>query len=216
MKEQKVVFRRIPKNETLIIYIHGKGGTAEEAEHYKVLFSDCDVVGLDYKSETPWEAKEEFPPLFQKLCKGYSRVILIANSIGAYLSMCALPQESIDTAYFISPIVNMEKLICDMMQWANVSESELREMGTVKTNFGETLSWEYLSYVRSHLIQWTVPTDILYGGQDNLTGLKTITDFANNHGAGLTVMENGEHWFHTPEQMEFLDKWLMGGYYGNR
>ena len=31
-----------------VIYIHGKGGDAEEALHYKSLFSDCDVIGLDY------------------------------------------------------------------------------------------------------------------------------------------------------------------------
>lgn len=31
-----------------VIYIHGKGGNAEEAIHYKPLFSNCDVIGLDY------------------------------------------------------------------------------------------------------------------------------------------------------------------------
>ena len=25
----------------------------------------------------------------------------------------------------------------------------------------------------------------------------------------LTVMENGEHWFHTEEQMKFLDEWIL-------
>ena len=41
-----------------VIYIHGKGGNAEEAIHYKPLFSDCDVIGLDYTAQFPWEAKE--------------------------------------------------------------------------------------------------------------------------------------------------------------
>ena len=31
--------------------------------------------------------------------------------------------------------------------------------------------------------------------------------FAEKTGAGLTVMKNGEHWFHTAEQMAFLDRW---------
>ena len=35
-------------------------------------------------------------------------MILIANSIGAYFSMCALTQEIIVKAYFISHIVNIE------------------------------------------------------------------------------------------------------------
>jgi len=30
-------------------------------------------------------------------------------------------------------------------------------------------------------------------------------------GAELTVMEEGEHWFHTDEQMRFLDNWIMKG-----
>lgn len=192
-----------------VLYVHGKGGTAAEADHYKPLFPDHDVVGLDYRAETPWEARSEFPTIFQTLSVGYDHVILIANSIGAYFSMCALPQEKIQKAYFISPIVDMEKLIRNMMLWAHVSEEELREKKTIQTAFGETLSWEYLSYVRNQPLHWAVPTEILYGAQDNLTTLETIADFATSHDAGLTVMENGEHWFHTPEQMSFLDAWLM-------
>lgn len=95
-----------------------------------------------------------------------------------------------------------------MMCWANVTEKELAEKQVIETDFGECLSWEYLSWVRKHPIKWNVPTEILYGGQDNLTSEDMINDFAKNHGAGLTVMENGEHWFHTEQQMAFLDKWL--------
>ena len=43
-----------------ILYIHGKGGHAAEADHYRTLFPEADVVGLDYRSETPWDAQEEF------------------------------------------------------------------------------------------------------------------------------------------------------------
>lgn len=196
------------QNKALILYIHGKGGTSNEAEHYKPFFPNCEVVGFDYKAETPWEAKSEFSLGFQSLSTGYERVILIANSIGAYFSMCTLPQEKIEKAYFISPIVDMEKLIGSMMLWANVSEDELRERKKIKTTFGETLSWEYLCYVRRHPIRWNVPTEILYGGKDNLTARETLTAFADAHGASLTVMENGEHWFHTAEQMKFLDDWI--------
>lgn len=40
-----------------VIYIHGKGGKAEEAMHYRPLFPDCDVIGFEYKAQTPWEAE---------------------------------------------------------------------------------------------------------------------------------------------------------------
>jgi len=32
--------------------------------------------------------------------------------------------------------------------------------------------------------------------------------YAEKHGARVTVMENGEHWFHTAEQLLFLDEWI--------
>ena len=76
------------------------------------------------------------------------------------------------------------------------------------TASGETLFWDYLCYVREHPIRWTAPTRILYGSRDNLTSYETIAAFAEAHGAALTVMEGGEHWFHTEEQMRFLDQWI--------
>lgn len=48
----------------LVIYVHGKGGTADESKHFKPLFVDCDVIGFDYQSEKPWEAKDEFSCFF--------------------------------------------------------------------------------------------------------------------------------------------------------
>ena len=192
----------------LVIYVHGKGGSAEEAKHYQSLFSESEVIGFDYKSQTPWEAKSEFSKFYDLNSKGYDSVILIANSIGAFFSMNALSEKKIDKALFISPIVNMEKLITDMMAWSNVTEAELKSKGEIPTIFGETLSWEYLCYVRNNPIEWSIPTCILYGEKDNLTSIDTMSAFAKQIGATLTIMENGEHWFHTNEQMEFLDNWI--------
>jgi len=191
-----------------ILYIHGKGGSAEESEHYKPLFPDCEVIGLDYQTFSPWETGKEIRIAVEELKNRYENVVLIANSIGAFFSMNADIDEMIKKAFFISPIVNMEKLITDMMKWANVTEQELESKGVIHTDFGEDLSWEYLSYVRSHPIEWQVPTQILYGRNDHLTSLETITRFANKHQATLTVMEGGEHWFHTEKQMVFLDNWI--------
>ena len=39
----------------LAVYVHGKGGNATESEHYKPLLPEYDVIGFDYKSETPWD-----------------------------------------------------------------------------------------------------------------------------------------------------------------
>ena len=192
----------------LVIYIHGKGGNAEEANHYRPLFAKSDVIGFDYISQNPWDAKNEFSNFFDSCSKTYDEVILIANSIGAFFSMTALGSKNISKAFFISPIVDMEKLITDMMMWANVTENELRSKKQIPTEFGETLSWEYLCYVREHPIKWHIPTCILYGEKDNLTSKDTIYEFADKIDAALTIMKDGEHWFHTNEQMQFIDDWI--------
>lgn len=192
----------------LAVYVHGKGGNASEAEHYKTLFLECEVIGFDYRAENPWEAKTEFPAFFDEQKKHFDEIYLIANSIGAFFSMGSLTEKQVRKAFMISPIVDMERLICDMMNWANVTESELRERGEIATNFGETLSWKYLCYVRDNPVCWRVPTSVLYGERDNLTSFPTISAFAEKTGASLTVMADGEHWFHTDEQMRFLDKWF--------
>ena len=145
----------------IVIYVHGKGGNADEAKHYQPLFAESDVIGFDYKSQNPWEAKREFSDFHDLHSKGYDSIILVANSIGAFFSMNALAEKNISKALFISPIVNMEKLITDMMTWANVTEDELCHKKEITTNFGETLSWEYLCYVREHPVIWDTPTAIL-------------------------------------------------------
>lgn len=191
-----------------VVYIHGKGGSAEEAEYYKSLFNNCDVFGFNYKSETPWDAKTEFTEYFDEISENYDTVYIIANSIGAYFTMNASLNDKIRKAFFISPVVDMEKLITDMMMWSNVTEVELREKREIATSFGETLSWEYLCYVRDNPIKWGIPTHILYGENDNLTSFETISAFAEKIGATLDVMAGGEHWFHTKEQMDYLDQWI--------
>ena len=186
-----------------LIYIHGQYGSPEEAEHYRPLFPGCEVIGFDYKAQTPWEAEREFAEYFNGLGftnggissdepkgKSIRSIGIIANSIGAFYAMCALAGRNIAVAYFISPIVDLERI-----------ESV-------------TLDEEHLRYVRQHPIDWHVPTHILYGENDNLTSLATISDFVRRTGATLEVMPGGEHWFHTPEQMASLDRWLLQYLYG--
>lgn len=194
--------------KNIVIYIHGKGGSAAEAGHYKPLFPGSEVIGFDYHAQSPWEATEEFPRFFAGRRGRCGSLTLIANSIGAFFSMSSLDESLVDRAFLISPVVDMEKLIGNMMMWANVTEAELSEKLEIPTAFGERLSWRYLCYVREHPISWRVPTRILYGQHDDLTSLETISAFAKRIGAELAVMPGGEHWFHTDEQMGFLDDWI--------
>ena len=187
-----------------IIYIHGKGGNAAESEHYKKFFPTAEVIGFDYKAENIFDAVTEFQNFFYLR----EKVTIIANSIGAFYAMHALSEKNIDRAFFISPVVDMEKIILEMVTRANVTEKNLRDAKEIVTESGEILSWKYLCYVRENLINWKVPTHILYGSKDFLTSLEAMKNFAEKICAKLSIMEGGEHWFHTSEQMKFLDNWL--------
>ena len=191
-----------------ILYVHGKGGSAAEAEQYRKSCPGFDLLGVDYQGELPWMVEPQIAAAYDGARQRYDRISILANSIGAYFAMLALQNRELDRALFVSPVVDMERLILDMMGWANVTERELSEKGEIVTSFGQTLSWAYLCYVREHPVHdWQCPICILYAGQDNMTSRQTVEEFIRHHGAQLTILDNGEHWFHTPEQREVLQTW---------
>lgn len=226
MLVQKFLIGHIPailcgaESDKVFLFIHGKDGCKEEAAAFadSASRSGWQVLGIDLPEHgerknggvqmLPWNAVPELQTLMVYAKQHWKNIAVRANSIGAWFSMLSFAGEPIHKCLFVSPILDMEKLIKNMMRWAQVTEERLQKEGQIQTSFGETLSWEYLSYVRSHPISsWNAPTSILYAGQDNLTDRATVEDFAKRHHANLTVMENGEHWFHTPEQLAFLKQW---------
>ena len=227
MKIEELRFGEIPgllytvQADRAFLFVHGKGGNKEEAALLAEMAceKDWDVVGIDlpgFGERTaeaerffPWEAGPELREVYAELKTRYSAVALFANSIGAYFSLLALGDKALERALFVSPVTNMERLICRMMEWAAVTPEQLEKEREIPTAFGETLSWKYLCYVREHPVtHWAVPTQILYAGRDALVERETIEDFVRQSGAELTVMEEGEHWFHTEEQLAVLRHWI--------
>ena len=225
---KKFLFHHIPavlygdNSEKLFLYIHGKMGSKEEAAHlaeivypmgYQVLSIDLPGHGErtgEMERFVPWEVVPELQAVYANTQKRWKKISLYANSIGAYFSLLALRDAKLEKSLLVSPILDMEKLIRDMMGWAGVTQEQLKEAGEIPTAFGETLSWNYLTYAAEHRItEWDSPTAILYAGEDHLTSRQTVDDFAQRFGCTVTVMENGEHWFHTEEQMAVLDAWLQ-------
>ncbi len=226
MTEETFLIGRIPAvlygepSDRVYFFVHGKCGCKEEGaafaqvvcpKGFQVLAVDLPEHGAR-RGETdrfdPWTAVPELRSVLKYIRPRWGDVSLRANSIGAHFSLLAFAGEPLRRALFVSPILDMERLITDMMRGAGVTEQELEARGEIAAGFGQTLSWRYLSWERQHPVQnWDCPTAILYAGHDNMTGRETAERFAADRGASLTVMENGEHWFHTPEQLAVLREW---------
>lgn len=139
----------------------------------------------------------------------YNEINIWACSIGAYFSLLAYKDEDLKQCLFLSPVVNMKIIIENMMLWSNTTEKELNEKQEIKTDFGQTLYWDYYLYVKENPItNWNKKTYILYGNKDNMQNESIIKDFSNEFNCDLTILKNGEHYFHTEEQLNFYNDWL--------
>ncbi len=205
----------------IYLYVHGMGSRKEEAETFaslaasrgwQVLSIDLPEHGARHKETgtfNPWHAVPELLQAMEFASAGRECTALFANSIGAWFSLLAFASTPLDHCLFVSPILDMEKLIANMMRVAGVTEERLEREKVIPIEFGQSLSWDYLTYARANPVNvWDKPTKILYAGQDNLTDRQTVDGFVSRFGCELTVMENGEHWFHTPEQLNVLNTWI--------
>lgn len=208
------------KAERVFLFIHGKCGCKEEggdfaelacSRGWQVLAVDLPGHGVrtqEMENFNPWHMVPELRTVMAYARERWQHVALRANSIGAWFSMLAFGQEPLEISMFVSPILDMARLIETMMQWAGVTEAELQAKETIPTAFGETLSWQYYQYAKTHPIeQWSRQTAMLYAGRDNLTPRWEAETFAARFHWDLDIMEEGEHWFHTPEQLAVLYRW---------
>lgn len=212
--------------DKVCLFVHGKCGNKEEAEKLAEIICPhgFQVLGIDLPEHgerknkssklVPWVAVSELQNALKYAHERWQSISLHATSIGGYFSLLAFGDEVFEKALFVSPVADMRVLIENMMMWAGVSEERLKAEKEIPTDFGETLSWEYYTYVKAHPIaKWNSKTAVLYAGHDNLTDRKTITKFAEQFGCDLQIYEDGEHWFHTEEQLavwrDFVRKELL-------
>ena len=226
MKKQYYMINHIPAvifgapSDKVYLFVHGKCGSKEDAQNFADIACDkgFQVLSFDLPEHgerkdsaeklVPWEVVPELQGVLSYAQKHWQSVSLYAVSIGAYFSLLSFSNEHFENCLFLSPVLDMVALIEKMMGWAAVSTVQLQEEKEIPTDFGEVLSWAYYTYAKEHPINtWSSPTAILYAGQDNLTDRRTATDFADVFGCSLQIYEDGEHWFHTEEQLAVLRKW---------
>lgn len=230
MQIERIKINNIPsiiwgeKSSKVYIAVHGNMSSKDDevikilAENvvqkgYQLLSFDLPEHG-DRKQDTSYLCKvqncvNDLEQIIEYAKANYTEINLWACSMGAYFSLLAYKKENIKQCVFLSPVVNMKEIIDNMMLWNNITENELKEKREIKTNFGQTLYWDYYSYVKDNPITiWNKKTYILYGNKDNMQDEALINKFANDFNCELSILDNGEHYFHTEKQLDYYKNWL--------
>lgn len=201
------------------VHVHGKMSRKEYAESFAAIAEtkgyqtqsfDLPEHGerTDSKRCDVWDGVSDLRTISDYAFANWERVSLYACSIGAYFSLNAYNTMPFEKALFQSPIVDMERLVKNMMFWSGVTEAELESKKEVPSPV-DTLRWDYYQYIISHPItQWNIPTAILYGGKDNLQPEESVRAFAEKFGCSLTVSENSEHPFMAQSDAPIVENWL--------
>lgn len=226
---QKINIENIPaviwgkESDKVFIAVHGNMSNKEDTV-IKILADEAALKGyqtISFDLPEHGERKSDGVPCKVQYCvkdlrkiieyakTRWSKLSLFACSMGAYFSLLEYKDEKLDQALFLSPITDMFRLISNMFMWFNVTEEQLEASKEIQTPIGQMLYWDYYCYVKENPIdKWSCKTSILYGLNDNLSEKDTIDKFAERFNCDLRVLESGEHFFHTPEQLEVFTKWL--------
>lgn len=226
MKSEKIYIDGIPaiiwgeKRNKAYIYVHGKMQCKEDAKDFAEIAErkGCQTISFDLpehgerKSENYpcniWNGIHDLNKIGDYVFNNWENVCLYGCSLGAYFALNAYSKRNIVKCLFLSPVVDMEFLIHNMFKWFNVTEKELFEKREIETPV-DTLSWDYYKYVcENPVINWNIPTRILYGGKDNMQSPDIINKFTVEHNCKLSISENSEHPFMGEGDREVLIKWL--------
>lgn len=138
-----------------------------------------------------------------------STISLFANSMGVYFSLLAYKHEDLKQSLFLSPLVDMNRMIQNMMKWFNITEEQLCIEKEIITPIGQVLYWDYYQYVKQTAInKWNSPTSILYGKKDEVCEYDTVYSFARNFKCNLELSDVSEHYFHTNADLKIYRDWL--------
>ena len=227
MQKSAIEIRGIPaavwgsRSKKVYIYAHGQDGSKDDAELLASVVCEqgWQVISFDLSGHgqrrhepascDPRRAILEFREILSYAKKRWDEVALFAVSLGAWLGLQSFRNEKLSDCLFVSPILDMKYVISNIMRRAGISEERLKQERMILTHVGQPLFWEYWSFVLNNPItKWETPSRILYAENDDMTPLKIVKNFAQQFGCTLSVMKNSEHWFHTPQQLDYLRRWI--------
>jgi len=228
MKKEYIKINSIPAiiwgepSHEVYVFVHGRysdknaaRGVAEIADRkgLQVISFDLPEHG-DRKEvdETEFIIQNCIPELhtvIQYVENRWKEKYLFASSIGAYFSLVAFQETEFHKSLFISPVVDMEELIHNMMHWFGVDIKRLEEEKTIDTPMGEKLSWEYLQYVNANRIaHWDNEIKIIIGDDDELTNADTLHSLSRKHRCEISLIPGGKHYLSDEKHQNLIGKWM--------
>jgi len=229
MIRQKITIQTIPavvwgeKRDKVFLAVHGNCSHKEDVvieilaeiavqNGYQVLSFDLPEHGERKGEDIVCKVQVCVQELGEVLAWAQSRwseISLFACSMGAYFSLLAYRDAGLNKALFLSPVVDMERIIRNMMTWFSVTPQQLEKEQSIETPIGQTLYWDYFRYVLENPVDiWDVDTRILYGKKDTLVEYDTIIHFTDKSGAKVELVEDGEHYFNTDAQLAVYTRWV--------
>lgn len=179
---------------------------------YQVLSFDLPKHGERKDDITPINPEvctKELNEIYNILKEKWNTISLFTNSIGTYFSLLAYKDKKIERAFFLSPLLDMREVIENMMLAFGVTEERLKIEKEITLPIGETLYWDYYSYVKKNpIIKWEIETYILCGEKDEICNVKTTKNFSKNFNCKLEILRDSEHYFYKVEQLKKLEEEL--------
>lgn len=230
MKKQTIKINGIPSiiwgetSECCVLAVHGSMSHKEDrifellaatagSKGWQVLSFDLPEHGERQGSDVlckPQNCAAELKEIMAYAQTHWQQLQLFAVSLGAYFSLLAYPDEALKQVLFLSPVVHMQHLLADMMLAAGVDSDNLKQRQIIPLDNGQILYWDVYTYVNEHpILTWAHPTMILYAEHDLLVKKADILSFNQKFPGKLTIYAEGEHFFHTSEQLKKAADWLF-------
>lgn len=226
METQKLVIGTIPailwgkKSDKVYIYVHGKMSRKEYAQDFATIAERKGYQTISFDLPEHGERTDhsyrcdifngikDLTTIADYVFSHWKDVSLFACSIGAFFSLNTYADRPFRRCLFQSPMISVEYFVKQQFKRYNITEEQLRSEKEIATP-DELLRWDYYQYVITHPITtWTVPTAILYGAEDNLQPVEIIKEFSEVFNCKLTVSQNSEHPFMSPDDMPIVSAWL--------
>jgi esterase/lipase len=165
-RQEKIQINNIPAilygsaSDRLYLYVHGKHSSKEEAERfaniatksgYQVLSFDLPEHGERANEQYPCTAQNgvhDLNAIYSFIKNKYNSISLYACSLGAYFSLVAYQNTRFDKCLFLSPILDMERLIQNMMKWSNIYEYNIGSMKVL-----EKVGFEKEAIIKSSIMK---------------------------------------------------------------